>query len=168
MTFHRFDESLQLSLILFGSTIFIVEFINQLKIKKNSWFVMYQYYRHESRSSDISSQQSSFQQSSSQSYKRSWQQKQIINAHFAENQYTYDSAADAYFATNTDHSLGHTSRRMGNTHDDEGDQAYAHWSESINRCNQEGCTHYHWIETSRTMPSSFEEGTCYGTMPYVR
>jgi hypothetical protein len=41
MTFHRFDELLQLSLISLDSTIFIVEFINQLKIKKNSWFNMY-------------------------------------------------------------------------------------------------------------------------------
>jgi hypothetical protein len=137
MAFHRFDESLQLSLSPSGSS--IVEFINQLKIKKDSWFGMYQYFRHGSRPPDSSAQQPS----SSQQYKRPWQQKQITEAHFAEDQYTYDPAEDAYFAINNDHSSGHISRRMSNTHDGEGDQAFAHWSESTNRCNQEECTHYH-------------------------
>jgi hypothetical protein len=168
MTFHRFDESLQLSL--FSSSSFIVEFINQLKIKKNSWFDMYQYYRHEFRPLDISAQQSSSSQlrtsSQQEYYKRSWQQKQIIEAHFAEEQYTYDSTEDAYFAINNDHSSDHIFRRMSNTHDDEDDQAFAHWSESINRCNQKKCTHYHWKHRERCRPF-FEGGTCYDTISYV-
>ena len=154
MAFHRFDESLQLSLVPPGPTTTIAEFINQLKIKKDSWFGMYQYYRHNFRPPDApykshtnQAPQTPFQQNGTSYNKRPYQQKAITGAHFADvansNGYIYDPAEDAYFVATNDHPPGHTPRRLGNTHYGGGNEALTHWSEATNNCNQDGCTHYH-------------------------
>ena len=64
-----------------------------------------------------------------------------------EEDWIYDAPSDAwYVAANKTHGPGHTPRRFGNTHDGAyGAEARANWvaAGEGNRCERDGCTHYH-------------------------
>ena len=163
VAFHHFEPGLQRDL---DPPRDLTEFIKQVQLRQDAWYHVYSTYGKSRPPNPFAAPnhiQPRQQQPTRPPYRppqrptnpyhpqqlhqvTDQQQPKVYWADQEEDEdWIYDPPTNSYHAAPA-HPPGHTPRRQGNTHDgDYGNEAIANWANAgdSNRCNREGCTHYH-------------------------
>ena len=153
--FHHFEPGLQRDL---DPPEGLTQFIKQVQLRQSAWHAVYSSFG-KPRPPDPRQQQQ-YRPPQQQQYRQQPPRQPVQQhdhpprhypprpaAYWAEqdDDWEYDPPSHSYHAATAFQPSGHTPRRYGNTHDDGGNEAEAHWATAgeDHRCNHEGCTHYH-------------------------